>query len=50
MYCVSTVVKCIHNVSLMPCPDIPPDEKQSGETSQISWAYYQKVVRNDKIG
>ena len=30
--------------SLMPSPHTPPSEKQSGEQSQIPWAYSPEVV------
>ena len=35
--------------SLMSLSFVPPDEKQSGEQSQISWAYFPKVVRTNEI-
>ena len=35
--------------SLVPSPHVPPGEKRSGEQSQISWAYYPKVVRTNEI-
>ena len=38
-----------HCVSLVLSPCAPPGEKQSGEQSQISWAYYSKVVRTNEI-
>ena len=36
----STAFPCPNgHPSLMPTPHVPPGEKQSGEQSQISWAY-----------
>ena len=35
--------------SLVTSPCTPPGEKRSGERSRISWAYYPKVVRTNKI-
>ena len=35
--------------SLVPCPHVPPGEKQSGEQSRISWAYYLNVVMTNEI-
>ena len=38
---------CLH--SLVPRPHTPPGKKRSGEQSQISWAYYPKVVTTNEI-
>ena len=35
--------------SLVPSPRVPPGEKQSGEQSHTSWAYYPKVVMTNEI-
>ena len=35
-------------ISLVPRPCAPPSEKRSGEQSQISWAYYSKVVMTNE--
>ena len=35
--------------SLLPRPHVPPGKKQFGEQSQISWAYYPKVVMTNEI-
>ena len=35
--------------SLVPYPHAPPGEKRSGEWSQISWAYYSKVVMTNEL-
>ena len=35
--------------SLMSLSFVPPGEKWSGERSQISWAYFPKVVRTNEI-
>ena len=35
--------------SLVSSPRAPPGEKQSGEQSRISWAYYTKAVRTNEI-
>ena len=35
-------------VSHVPCSCRPLSEKQSGEQSQISWAYYPKVVMTNE--
>ena len=35
--------------SLVTSPQVPPGKKQSGEQSQISWAYYPRVVRTNEI-
>ena len=34
---------------LMPSLHKPPSKKQFGEQSQISWAYYLKVIRTNEI-
>ena len=36
-------------LSLMPRPHTPPSKKRSGEWSQISWAYFQNVLRTNQI-
>ena len=33
----------------MTSPHAPPGEKQSGERSRISWAYYPKAIRTNEI-
>ena len=38
-----------YSCGLMPNPLPPPSEKWSGEQSQISWDYSQKVVRTNEI-
>ena len=37
----------IHGVVSSLC--MPPDEKQSGERSWISWAYFQNMIRTDEV-
>ena len=39
----------LSHFSLMPTLCASPSEKRSGEQSQISWAYYWKVVRTNEI-
>ena len=42
--------QCSVNLNIVLCPACaPPGEKWSGELSQISWAYSQKVVRTNEI-
>ena len=36
-------------LSFVTSPHTPPGEKRSGKQSQISWAYYPKVVRTNEI-
>ena len=45
---VTTNMKVTH-ISLVPSLHMALSEKQSGEQSQISWAYYLKVVRTNEI-
>ena len=52
MICGIVCVVCISEnpkYSLVPSPRAPPGEKRSGEQSQISWAYYPKVVMTNEI-
>ena len=46
---ITTLVLCVEIASLMPSLHAPPGKKQSGEQSQISWAYSPKVVRTNAI-
>ena len=34
------------HICLVPCLRTPPGEKQSGEQSRISWAYYPNVAND----
>ena len=45
----SVVFLCPAYHSLVTSLRVPPGEKQSGEQSRISWAYYSKAVRTNEI-
>ena len=48
-FCPLLLSFLLPHLSLMSTMFAPPNKKWSGEQSQISWAYYRKVVRTNEI-